>query len=235
MLEPLPVSFVATRDAMHALAEHVLAAVRYRADRHIGLVATTGGFGTPAFGDGERVRVEGVELVHERPGTVTRIGLTTLGTAAQFVGVPLGAPADIYKPTTPCAPDLSIAPDPDAAHALAAWIALGDSLLAELRDTYAAHAPTSSTIWPEHFDLACELGDGTAGTRAGYGASPGDASIPEPYLYVQPWEPSRRTGKLGTQSFGAALTYGDLAPASDARGAGLDFLLEGAALLLGQP
>jgi hypothetical protein len=235
MLEPLPDSFDAARDAMHALAEHVLATARYRAEGRIGLVPTSGGFGTPTFGDGERVRVEGVELVHERPGTSTRVRITTLGAAAQFVGVPLGAPADVYTPATPGEADTTLALDPDAAHALAAWIALGDSVLAALCETYAAHAPTPLTIWPEHFDLACELGDADARTRANYGASPGDAAIGQPYLYVGPWDAGRRTGKLATHPWGSAITYEELRASGDPKGAGTDFLLEGAALLLGQP
>ena len=235
MLEPLPDSFDAARDGLHALAEHVLAPARYRADGHIGLVPAAGGFGTPTFGDGERVRVEGVELVHERPGTSTRVRITTLGAAAQFVGVPLGAPADVYKPATPCDPDRAVPVDPDAARALAAWIALGDALLNALCESYATHAPTAATIWPEHFDLACELGDAQAGTRANYGASPGDGAIPQPYLYVGPWAESRRSGQLATHPWGTAITYEELRATGDAKGAGTDFFLEGAALLLGQP
>jgi len=235
MLEPLPATFVAGRNAMHALAEHVLAPARHRVDGHIGLVPTSGGFGTPSFGDGERVRVDGIELVHERPGTTTRVGITTLGAAAQFVGVTLGEPTGAYTPNTPCAADLSIALDVDTARALAAWIALGESLLVDLRETYAAHDPTSATLWPEHFDLACEIGDDAAGTRATYGASPGDDVVDEPYLYVAPWDAGRRTGKLAAYSFGAGLTYEELRASNDAKGTGMDFLLEGAALLLGQP
>lgn len=235
MLEPLPESFIAARDGMHALAEHVLAPARFRADGNIGLVPTTGGFGTPTFGDGERVRVEAIELVHERPGTTTRVGLTTLGTAAQFVGVELGVPTGVYTTSTPSAPDLSIALDADAARVLAAWIAFADSLLADLCETYAAHDHTGRTLWPEHFDLACELGDADAGTRANYGASPGDEGIAEPYLYVGPRDAGHRTGKLAAYPFGAAITYSELNAATDAKGAGMDFFLEGAALLLGQP
>jgi hypothetical protein len=235
MLEPLPASFVATRNGMHALAEHVLAPARHRIDGHIGLVPAPGGFGTPTLGDGERVRVDGIELVYERPGTTTRVGITTLGTAAQFVGVPLGLPDGVYTPSTPCAPELPIASDVEAAHALTAWIAFGDALLIELRETYAAHDPSGTTLWPEHFDLACDLGDKTAGVRATYGASPGDEVIGQPYLYVGPWEPSRRTGKLATHPFGAAITYDELSAAGDSKGAGMDFLREGAALLVGQP
>ncbi len=235
MLEPLPDSFVAARDGMHALAEHVLAPARYRSDRHIGLVPTPGGFGTPTFGDGERVRVDGVELVHERPGTSTRVRITTVGAAAQFVGIPPCAPAEVYEPATPCTPDAPLSVDPEAATVLAAWIALAGSMLDELRETYAAHDPTTATLWPEHFDLACELGDTAARTRATYGASPGDNVITQPYLYVGPWEESRRSGKLAAHPWGAAVTYDELRTAGDAKGAGTDFFLEGAALLLGQP
>jgi hypothetical protein len=235
MLEPLPDSFVAARDGLHALAEHVLAPARYRVDGHIGLGATPGGFGTPTFGEGERVRVDGIELVHERPGTVTRIGITTLGVAAQFIGIPLGAPNGVYTPTTPCSPDLAIGLDVDAARTLAAWIALADSLLSDLREAYAAHDPSPTTLWPEHFDLACELGDEQAGTRATYGASPGDETIPQPYLYVSPFDAARRTGAFAMYPFGAAITYDELHAAGDSKGVGSDFVLEGAALLLGQP
>jgi len=235
VLEPLPDSFGATRAALHALAEHVLAPARYRADARIGLTPTPGGFGTPVFRDGERARVEGVELAHERPGTVTRVRLTTLGAAAQFLGVPLGAPAGVYAPATPCVADEPLAPDADAARALAAWFELGQALLDELRESYGAHDATTTTIWPEHFDLACELGDAAAGTRANYGASPGDGAIPQPYLYVGPWDASRRSGRLGTHPFGAAITYEELLAAGDPKGACMEFFLEGAALLLGQP
>src|SRR3954471_16005697 len=101
MLPPLPDSFVATRNGMHALAEHVLAPLRYRNDGHIGLVPAAGGFGTPTLSDGTRARVDGVELVYERPGATTRVGITTLGAVAQFLDVSLGAPAGVYTATTP--------------------------------------------------------------------------------------------------------------------------------------
>jgi hypothetical protein len=235
MLEPLPDTFVAARDGLHALAEHVIAPARYRADAHIGLVPLPGGFGTPTFGDGERVRVDGVELVHDRPGTSTRVRITTIGAAAQFIGIPPGAPADVYEPATPCAPDAPLEVDADSARVLAEWVALGASLLDDLRETYAAYDSTAATLWPEHFDLACELGDAAAGTRANYGASPGDDTISQPYLYVGPRDPKRRSGMLAAYPWGAAVTYDELRAGGDAKGAGMDFFLEGAALLLGQP
>jgi len=235
MLSPLPASFVATRDGLHALAEHVIAPARYRIDGHISLIGASGGFGTPEFGDGERVRVDGVELVHERPGTSTRVGITTLYAAAQFVGVPLGAPTDVYQPTTPCDPEAALGIDATAAVVLAAWIEVGGAVLDGVRESYAAHGPSAVSLWPEHFDLACELGDADAGTRATYGASPGDSVIGEPYLYVGPWDAARRIGKLGGHPWGSAITYEELMASGDALGTGIDFFLEGAALLLGQP
>jgi len=234
MLEELPGTFASTRDALHALAEHVLARARYEAEGRIGLVPADGGFGTPVFGDGERVRVDGTELVQERPGTSTRIGITTLGAAARFVGAPLGAP-DVYTPATACDRDVPLAVRADAARVLAEWLAFASSLLEELRGSYAHHAPSPATLWPEHFDLSCAIGRADAGNGANFGASPGDGAIAEPYLYVAPWEPERRVGRLGTHPWGAAVTYSELRAGSNPRGTGLEFLFEGAALLFGEP
>ena len=235
MLDPLPETFGDTGAAMHALAEHVIAPARYRAEGRIGLIPTAGGFGTPAFGDGERVRVDGVELIHERPGTTTRIGITTLHDAAAFVGIPLGAPTDVYKPATAAMPEVALAVDAAAARALADWYALGAAVLDKVLETYTAYEPTVLTLWPEHFDLAASLGDEQSGTRANYGASPGDAAIAEPYLYVGPWDDARRTGVFAEHPWGASITYSELSEASDARAQGVDFMLECAALLIGQP
>jgi hypothetical protein len=235
VLEALPDSFVATRDSLHAVAEHVLAPFRHRADGHIGLAPAPGGFGTPPLAGGVRAHVDGVELVHERPGASTRVRLTTVGAAAQFLGIEPGLPAGIYTPATPFDPDAHLDVAGDGAHALATWLAFADSLLAELRSDYAGHDATPATLWPEHFDLACEIGDAAAGTRANYGASPGDGAIAEPYLYVGPWEASRRAGPLGTRPWGAAITYGELLASGDSKGAALDFLRAGAAVLLGTP
>jgi len=235
MLDPLPATFAATRESFHALAEHVIAPARYHADGHIGLRATPGGFGTPIYRDGERVRVEGVELVHEHPGSTRRVAITTLHDAAQFVGVVLGAPTEVYKPATACVPDVMLSIDAHAAGVFAAWLELAAGLLDDLRDAYRAHEPSEVQLWPEHFDLACDLGNAEASTRANYGASPGDGAIAEPYLYVGPWDESRRTGPFAAHPFGAALTYSELLEATEPRALGRDFLFDGAALLVGAP
>jgi hypothetical protein len=115
--------------------------------------------------------------------------------------------------------------DPEGAGALADWFAFGAGVLEELR----AEAPpelaaTPPQLWPEHFDVAIELGSEEAGRRANYGASPGDEEHPEPYLYVGPWT-ARPEGELwnATAYPGAELSYADLIAVSDRREAALDF------------
>ena len=232
MLPDLPPTFTATVDALHALAEHVVSAAYFHATTHIGLRPTPRGFGTPVFGDRERVRVDGATLVHERAGSERRAELTTLAEAAAFVGIPLGAP-DVYTPATALDPDTPLGVDHDAALALGDWYALGGALLHDLRVAHDDQPSTESQIWPEHFDLACEIGNADAGTRANYGASPGDSGIPQPYLYVGPWEAGPRTGMLAAYSFGAALTYEELRRAQEAGAAGRQFFEDALALLTG--
>jgi hypothetical protein len=232
MLAELPPSFVSTRDALHAVAEQVVAAAYYHATTHIGLRPSPRGFGTPEYGEHERVRVDATALVHERAGTTRRHEITSLRAASGFIGVPLGAPP-VYTPATSIAPDEPLRIDRDGALALADWYALGAALLSDLRSAHAGISSSDTQLWPEHFDLACEIGDNDSGTRANYGASPGDATIAEPYLYVGPWLAERRTGALGQYSFGAALTYSELRRAGEAGAAGREFFESAAAQLIG--
>ena len=115
--------------------------------------------------------------------------------------------------------------DADSAAALAAWFAFGAGVLEEIRaETAPEHHPTPPQLWPEHFDVAIELGSEAAGRRAGYGASPGDELHPEPYLYVVPWGETP-SGELwaATAFDGAELPYADLIASEDRRGAALEF------------
>ncbi len=222
MLPALPPEFAATRAALHAVAEQVVSAAYWHATTHIGLRPTPRGVGTPVFGDDERVRIDATALVHERGGGIRRHELTTLAAAASFVGVPLGAP-DVYPAATRLASDVPLAIDRDAALALADWYALAAALLHDLRAAHPELPSTDLQIWPEHFDLACELGPETTAARANYGASPGDESIAEPYLYVGPHEPARRTGVFTRCPFGAAITYSELREEREAGRAGRQF------------
>ncbi len=68
-LPPLPAAFATTREELHRVAEQVVSPARVAATgNEIALEATPGGFGTPPFPGGGRVRVEGAELVVEEAG-----------------------------------------------------------------------------------------------------------------------------------------------------------------------
>jgi hypothetical protein len=115
--------------------------------------------------------------------------------------------------------------DPEAASALAAWFAFAAGVLEELlADADSSLSPTSVQLWPEHFDIAIELGDEDAGWRATYGASPGDEQHPEPYLYVATWNPLVAGPLWNATAFaGAELAYAELIAAGDRRAAAHDF------------
>jgi hypothetical protein len=232
-LPALPPAYASTRAALHAVAEQVVAAAYFHAAHHIGLRPTPRGFGTPVFGEEERVRVDATAIVHERDGQIRRHELTTLAAAAAFVGVPLGAPP-VYTAATSLPAEVPLQIDRDSALALGDWYALGGALLHDLRADHVDMSSADAQIWPEHFDLASELGDESAGTRANYGASPGDAGISEPYLYVGPWDKTRRTGMFATRPFGAACTYSELRTSGEPAGvAGRRFFESAAEALLG--
>ena len=232
MLPELPAEFATTRGALHAVAEQVLAAASYASIARIGLRPSPRGFSTQVLADGARVHVDATAIVCDRATDSRRHQLTTLQAASAFLGVPLGAPP-VYTAATAWEPDRPLAVDRDAALALGDWFALVAALLLDVRANHPDVSSTESQIWPEHFDLACEVGDAAAGTRANFGASPGDAAIPEPYLYVGPWEAGRRTGLLGTHPFGGARTYSELRRAGEAGAEGRQFFESALAQLLG--
>jgi len=185
-LEPLQ----RTRLGLHLLAAYVVSPARRRAaDGQISLRVLPGGFGTPDWGEGDQVRVDGLDLVVSRDGQDQRAPLTTLAAAGELVG----APPDVEWAAqfdVPAAgdPDAPLALDPAAATRIADWFALGAAALGILRaDSAAADRASIVRLWPEHFDVAVDHGDEAAGARASYGFSPGDATHPEPYLYVSPW------------------------------------------------
>ena len=198
-LRAVPGDLVAGRLALHRLAEDVISPARKAATGRIGLRALPGGFGTPPFGDGEQLRVEGTELVRVGPG---------------------GAESDAREPVAGVSAE--------AATLLAEWFALGASVLLELRAGAAPAADASPVqLWPEHFDIAVELGAEARGARAAYGFSPGDEAHPEPYVYVSTWTPQPPGPLWNATSFpGAELSYASLLAVEDPRAATLAFLRE---------
>jgi hypothetical protein len=193
MLSPLPPGFAETRLRLHRVAEETLKPARERVTGRFGLRALPGGFGTPPFGEGQQLHVEGTELVTRHGSSVERQPLEGI--------------------------------DEAASGALALWFAFGAGVLEELRaEAPASLDATPPQLWPEHFDIAIELGSEGAGRRAAYGASPGDEQHAEPYLYVAPWS-AQPEGELwnATGFPGAELSYADLLATDDRRATALEF------------
>ncbi len=226
-------AFQATRDSWHALAEQVLAPALYRATNRIGLRAAPGGIGTPTYpgadGTDEQLRIDGVTLIVVRDEEPWSVPISTVAEAARAVGIEPGAPAGLYPPATPLAPEAPLAVDAGEAARLAAWYAVANATLEELRGEVGAHeSPSIVQLWPEHFDLAADLGAEDRGARGTFGASPGDAGHPEPYLYVTHWADVPADAFWNDPVFaGASLAYAELVAAADPVAHALDFFRRG--------
>jgi hypothetical protein len=184
---------VATRRALHGVAELVIAGPQHRTSGTIRLRVSPGGFAGVASG----LRVEGVDLV----GPTGRWPLRgTYREVAAAAGVEAGAPTS-YSASSGLSPEDVVEVDPAAAALLTGWLARGDTALR-------AFAPdVEPVLWPEHFDVAITVDE------VNYGASPGDAGHLGPYAYVGPWTP--RTGEFWNASFGALRAAEEL-PDADA-------------------
>jgi len=215
--------------AWHTLAEHVLAPARHRCNGKIGLRFTRGGIGTPFSatprGD-QQVRIDGPDLVVTGPDA-TRVPITTLGAAAAAAGLAPGAHTGVYEPTTPHDPDASLTIRADVASGLGAWYGFAASVLEDVRAGAPDAGATRLQIWPEHFDASVDLGDEGAGRRGTFGASPGDAMHPLPYLYVTHWGDVAPDPYWNEVAFdGASLGY-DALTGPDGRAVALAFLRQG--------
>jgi len=194
-LVPLPPTFADTRIALHKVAEAVVSPAR-KPDNEIALRYTRGGFGTPFFEQG------GADCqVRVEHGELVR---------------QRGA-GESREPL----PDVEVA----AASALGDFYGFACSVLEQLRADEPEGDPSLVQLWPEHFDIAFELGSASAGRRANFGASPGDDQHEEPYLYVGPWT-VEVSGELwnATGFTGAELSYSQLLEAGDQRRTALDFM-----------
>jgi hypothetical protein len=195
-LEPLPASFAATREGLHKVARAVVSPARMPPNE-IALRYTRGGFGTPFFeDDGKDCQVR------------VEYGELVRQRGPEESREPL--PADV---------------DHGAAGALGDLYGFGCSVLEQLRADEFDGDPTLVELWPEHFDIAVEIGSEAAGRRATYGVSPGDEDHGEPYLYVSVWT-AEVSGDLwnATAFRGAELSYSELLEADDQRGAALEFM-----------
>ena len=237
-LAELPEHFSATRDALHQVAFFAVSPARYRAVGRMGLRAAPGGFGTPEF-EGRVARVEGDQLVYEQEGNIATQTITTVRDAAEFFGLEYDTDwfPDFHDPLSPIDPNVDLDVEEESALALGRWFDFGTGVLDELRSRGRPEDDVSEVqLWPEHFDPATELGSQEGGTRASYGASPGDRDHPEPYLYVAAWGDIDRTDDYWNDSFfnGSSLGYAELVRSSDPEGRALEFLLGGYERLVGR-
>ena len=188
-LPSVPDHYPVRRDDLHRLAYGVVSNTRKGANGKFGLRWTMDGFGTPFFDPDTQVRVEGSLLVVQNRDKVDAEAITTLGQAAKFLGIE--ANSDQAEHDTVALGDLDrpLTVDDELVAFITDWFGMATAALEELRCTPGAPDPSRVQLWPGHFDVAVEIGnaDSELVTRATYGASPGDAAHPEPYLYVGPW------------------------------------------------
>ncbi len=238
-LPELPDSFTDTRDTLQRIAVHVVARAREQATGRFGLRVTSGGFGTPTFGDDvRRVRLSRGLLVVETAGperAVTRaraIDGSSLAELAAFAEVDLAADLDVGHDTPPVGDaDEPLAIDVRAARALSGWY----TVVGEALDAFVAARPDAASsaiqLWPEHFDVAIDAAFDLSAAderRVNLGGSPGDGFHATPYLYVGPWTEDR-PGDDGfwNAPFGAVLGYDELRAADDPVDAAAAFLIGG--------
>ncbi|MGZ4781564.1 MAG: hypothetical protein ACXVYL_06660 [Oryzihumus sp.] len=202
-------SLVRTRESLHQVAEHVLAAARKRQTGHFTLRASPGGFCTPPLEDGRVIAVDHTDLTVTDAGTVHRAPLTTVRAAADLAGITAGFPTT-HGWATPLEPDARLTVDPAAADTLAAWFALGQQALEALVADLADEHPSEPSLFPEHFDLGMTAGE------VNYGVSPGDAGIAEPYVYVGPFAGPPGQDEYWNAPFGAYRTRAQVTTSDDA-------------------
>lgn len=227
MLETLPPRFVPTREALRALACYVVAPARKAATGRIGLRPTGDGFGTPPFDDGTRIVVRGDELLREPGGGIE---ITTLRTAAAFLGVGLAPDPGVGHDLPPFEPDAPLDVDAGASFALGAWYAFGQALLDDLPGLGSVVTVSEAQLWPEHFDLAVIVGvDG--GRMVNIGASAGDGWSDDPYVYLGPHDVTGLDDPFWNAPFGATIAHRALRTAADPVAAALELVETGLALL----
>lgn len=182
-----------SREALHAVAELVLAGPQHRASGTIRLRVDPGSIRTVAAP--QLAFTAGT--VTGPAGEASLLGPTTTRELAAAVGVDVGAPEGLYAEHAALGPDDPLELDPDAATALLEWFAVGAAALLQF-------APAEQPVlWPEHFDLALTNDSGT------FGVSPGDGFSVHPYAYVLPSAPL--DDGFFDAPFGAAQTW-DLVP-----------------------
>jgi hypothetical protein len=190
---------------------------------------------------GVALNIAELALAVERRGRSQRtpLGGMTLTSAREWLAAALALPDFAFRnyemPDHPVRSGARFDSGDAAAFAeLSIWFANGDLVLEKL----AADSRSSPLLtWPHHFDSGGILAV-KADSTVGYGLSPGDKFIPEPYFYVTPSSADSATTvsplPLGTwqreEFFGAVLGAPELTAIRDAekqRAAAEKFLAAG--------
>jgi hypothetical protein len=206
---PSPAALVATRRAVHGLAEHVLAAYQRRLTRSIKLAVIPTGLRTARMPEGSGLALRGATLFREADGLAVPL-IGPIGEVARAAGVEFGLPDPSYPRASHVGPQDPADVDPDAMEVLVDAWGSGDDALHRLVTRHGPAAPADSkplpahvpTVWPEHLDVAITLDE------VNYGVSPGDAENPRPYAYVGPHRP--RSDPFWNADFGARASLDEL-------------------------
>lgn len=238
-LTPFSPAYTQTRDSLHQVAFFALGPKRHAVTGKLGLRYTFGGFGTPFFGDDRQVRVEGPQLVYQHRERVHCQPLTTLEDACAFLEISYREVwfEGFMDPPAPVGPSAPLIVEQEAAAFLGDWFGFATLVLERLRRMRGASDVSRVQLWPEHFDVAVEIGSAAKGDRASYGASPGDADHSEPHFYVAPWaEVDRHDAFWNDSAFnGASLSYSQLLATPDPIELALEFLMSGRKRLCSRP
>lgn len=210
-----------------------MAPKRFSVTGRLGLRYLDGIIGTPVFGQDEQVLFSDGGLMWRRGEESTRLEVRTLAEACAFLEIPYRPVwyQDFRHPLAPLGPDAQLSLSIDGCRAIVDWFGYADTSLELLRNTAGGSDLTETQLWPEHFDLAFEMG--SEGARATYGASCGDGEHEEPYIYVSAWDPVDRAHIYWNDlAFnGASLSFRELLTVPDPHQAALEFYLRGLELL----
>lgn len=199
----------AARASLHNVAERVLSTELYARTGLIGLRPTVDGFGQPEMlthGVRRRVRVAANLLMVQHDTGETRHELTTLGAAAEAVGIELGGELP-YEAFSSTAAETTVAVNGDVAVALAASLDFTGSALERARHAVWHENPSIAQLWPEHFDLAVQVRDVMIGGSLGDAERHGARRTP--YLYVAPAEVPE-PDEFWNEPYGAAIGFEEL-------------------------
>lgn len=172
-----------------------------------------------AFADLALLLLSGDEVIGRRPLASENLAGALSWAREALSAEPELAVRDYDMPAHPVSTEGAVFGPPDARFAelgryyASAAAALGDFAGADER-------ATSIAVWPHHFDLGGIVfldpsSPGHTAPQIGFGMSPGDGNVEEPYFYITPWPlpenpewPPLAAGYWHTDGFNGALLRG---------------------------